>query len=130
MSSKKNNNTDIITRFESIRKHYKLTQSQISVKLNITQGFYSDMINRGTGVSAKSIIGLALNFPEINLRWFLTGEGEMLEGGVAKEAGEAEPVCKLSETGKKIVEYIEGLPEKDQQNALSLLQGMVGLLKK
>ena len=141
MSSEKNKINDIISRLEIIRKYYELTQSQISIKLSITQGFYSDMVNRGTGISAKAIIGLALNYPEINLRWFLTGEGEMLEGARLElgeeatrltEAQASRPDIEFTERSKishKIVELVESLPEDDQKKILVIVQSMIGLLR-
>lgn len=94
------------------------------------------------------IVGIAENFAEINLRWLLTGEGEMLDG---KETARREtgllsgtneqaaaiveqqasiPPAIAGSAADQIIQLLEGVPEAEQGSIKTILQAIVGLIKK
>lgn len=142
MSSQLYSNTNIIQRVELIRKYLKFNQAMFSKYLSISQGFYSDMLRGGSGISARVIIGIAINFPEINLRWLLTGEGEMLESRGEGPVDQPGIPPKLADSGQlasepppgpdaeQIMRLLATLTESEQGSIKTILQAIVGMVKK
>ena len=75
MSTKNIKNLDISNRIFHIQEYYSFTQIVFAEKTGISQSFLSEIKKGRSGPSVKLIIGIANSFPEINLRWLLTGEG-------------------------------------------------------
>ena len=143
----------ILKRLELVRQHYDLSQYAISKRMKITPSYYSGLMNGATGVGLSIIIGLALSFPEINLRWLLTGEGEMLgnrgagpEQAVANAAGgphdQRENPAMVIASGQQasepppgpdaeqIMRLLATLTESEQGSIKTILQAIVGMVKK
>lgn len=68
-----------IMKIKAIMDYYGLNQTEMAAKIGIHQCNLSEMIRErracGDGILAK----MQLNFPEINSKWLLTGEGEMFK---------------------------------------------------
>ncbi len=63
-------------RLEKIIQYSKLTQDQFAGRVGVTPGAISKAISQGT-IGSKIILGLMAAFPEVNMDWFLRGEGNM-----------------------------------------------------
>ena len=64
-------------RFQLLIKHYG-TQEKLGAVLGLPQSSIANWVQRGA-LSANAIRLIGEKCPEINLRWLITGEGEMLE---------------------------------------------------
>lgn len=56
-----------------------LSQKEFSQTLDVSQSIVTYIINDRNKVSLDVIQKIARNYPEINLKWLLLGEGEMLQ---------------------------------------------------
>lgn len=54
-----------------------ITQSSVAEIVGVKHGFLNQILKGKKGISAKVIINLTLAFKNLNIRWLLTGEGEM-----------------------------------------------------
>lgn len=66
-------------RLETYQKSQNITQTTLAQAAGIRQGFLNQILRGKKGISAKVIINISRAFKNLNLRWLLTGEGEMFE---------------------------------------------------
>ena len=65
-------------RFREIYQSLGITQSEMSDKIGIKRGNITTVLNtESKNISATIITALAENLPNLNMRWYLTGEGEI-----------------------------------------------------
>mgnify|MGYP001263850755 CR=1 FL=1 len=65
-------------RFREIYQSLGISQSDMSEKIGIKRGNITTVLNtESKNISATIITALAENLPNLNMRWYLTGEGEM-----------------------------------------------------
>lgn len=57
------------------RQHGKFAK-----KIGVSPSYLSDVLNLNTGLSFNLIFGISDKYPEININWLLTGDGEMIQG--------------------------------------------------
>ena len=129
MSTKNIKNLDIIERIFKVQEFYSLTQIVFAEKTNISQSFLSEIKSKRSGPSVKLIIGIANAFPEINLRWLLTGEGEMFINKISNRVAEPRAIygqstAELEEIVKKIVR----MPKAKRQGLITILRGLIELI--
>jgi len=72
-------------RLVMIRKNYKYSQLEFSQVINIKRPVLSMYENNLRLPSLPLILGLDTKFPEINLHWLLSGEGNMFENSQKEE---------------------------------------------
>jgi len=81
-------------RLEQIISMLGLTQKAFAQRVNVAQSFVTNMIRGKKGISARVLNGLTENYPQVNIAWLLTGEGEMFlekkpdAAGMVEEGGE------------------------------------------
>jgi len=135
MNDIKLRNIEIFNRLDQTRKSLKLKQIEFSQITGITHGFYSDLKAGRSGISGKLMIGIAKNFPHVNLSWILTGEGEMYHQVIQKSD-------KVSDVKTDYVAHFEGeppelvklfskisqLPENQQTAIIHFIKGQLSLL--
>jgi hypothetical protein len=46
---------------------------------NISNGYLSKFLNNGSSIGSKILLRIKSKFPNLNLVWLLTGEGNMIE---------------------------------------------------
>jgi len=66
-------------RLRAFISHLNITQQAFAQRLAITKGYLNDVVNGRKGIGVEIIINTAKEYPELNLRWLITGEGFMLE---------------------------------------------------
>jgi len=66
-------------RLEEYRIAKGITQVAVSKAAKVQHGFLNQILNGKKGISAKVLINITSAFKDLNLRWLLTGEGEMYE---------------------------------------------------
>jgi len=133
MSSKKYSYNDIFLRIDEIRSYYRLTQQTFADTVGVTQGYYSDIKRGRSGLSAQVIIGIAINFPDVSLKWLLTGEGEMFareSPGTKEESMKVgEEQAEYNSPASQLLQAMNSLPPHKQQAAAELLNSLLKLLK-
>jgi len=67
----------ITDRVKQLLNHYGLTAAEFAERLNIQKSSISHLLSGRNKPSFSFISKLAKNFPEINLHWFITGEGDI-----------------------------------------------------
>jgi len=68
-------------RLKSVMEYLSLDkrkQGYFAKKIGVSPSYFSEVINLKSGPSFKLLFGIAKEFPGINVKWLLTGEGEML----------------------------------------------------
>ena len=63
-------------RVKELRKQLYLDQTQLAEKLGLNNQTISNWENQGTEPRYNIIKSIIMTFPEIDARWFITGEGE------------------------------------------------------
>ena len=55
----------------------RMSVNSFCKEIGLSQGTVNPQANGTTGVSTTTLCAIAERFPDANMRWFLTGEGEM-----------------------------------------------------
>lgn len=71
-----------IERLDKYKEYAGLNDNQLTVKSGLTIGIINSARKRGSNLSTENIEKILKAFKDLNARWLLTGEGEMLESGV------------------------------------------------
>lgn len=72
-----------IERLDRYKEYAGLNDNQITVKSGLTIGIINSARKRGSGLSGDNIEKILNAFKDINARWLLTGEGEMIQNEVS-----------------------------------------------
>lgn len=75
-------NETFIDRLDKYKEYAGLNDNQITIKSGLTVGIINSARKRGSGLSGDNIEKILNVFKDINARWLLTGEGEMLQNEV------------------------------------------------
>ena len=86
--------TSIIERISAVINYTRLTQRKFSEKINVPQTTISNLFSRGSQPSISLVNSISVTYPEINTKWLLTGEGEMLKDGNLENNVEVSPLEK------------------------------------
>ena len=78
------NNNTIKYRLAEFLKHLGIGQAKFAQIIGVSKGFAN---NVGDSIRTDNLNKIAEHYPELNITWLLTGEGEMLKGGTQGEAG-------------------------------------------
>jgi transcriptional regulator with XRE-family HTH domain len=71
--------TKINDRIKAFRVHKSLNQNEFSKLLGVAKSTLSEVESGKTKPSIDILIGIANNFDDVNIEWFLTGNGSMLK---------------------------------------------------
>lgn len=109
-----------IDRLDAYKEYAGLNDNQITVKADLKIGILNSARKRGKGLSADNIGKLLNAFKDINARWLLTGEGDMVQ----------ERVCPPS-NNEILTYYLEKLENenKELKTKNELLNREVGKLE-
>lgn len=95
--------TTINQRVKRMLKYYNLTENSVADRLNISQTTLNSALNsKKDNLNSKIIAGIRKIFPDVDIDWLLTGEGEMLKSETSVE-----------ET-KPLISYSDGVPYYDE----------------
>ncbi len=70
-------------------------QKKLAEKINATPQSISQTITHDRSLSGDTIIAIAEAYPQLNMRWFLTGQGESGLDGVVLEVKPEDPEKEL-----------------------------------
>lgn len=72
----------VAERLKLIAEENDLSLRKLSLSIGKTPGYLSASINKGTEVGSDALSQILINYPEYNIIWVLTGEGEKLKKDV------------------------------------------------
>jgi transcriptional regulator with XRE-family HTH domain len=96
---------DVNQRFMNFLEERKISQSSIASLLNVTKQRVQQWKTMDKQITLKYLMKFCEAYPELNVRWLMTGEGEMLSKEVSStiEGNISEPEKKYcSGCGQKI----------------------------
>ena len=76
--------TNVSERIKSILTHYGINSGEFATKLNIQKSSVSHLLSGRNRPSFVFLSKFVRVFPEIDIRWLLTGEGDMLINSIDK----------------------------------------------
>lgn len=68
-----------IDRLDRYKEYAGLNDNQITIKSGLTVGVINSARKRGSSLSGENIEKILMTFKDVNARWLLTGEGEMIQ---------------------------------------------------
>ena len=74
----------VLERLEEIREDHKLKRSQFEKVLSKSTGYINTLFKNNSMPGIDVLIKIMENYPEYNLVWILTGEGEKLKANAEK----------------------------------------------
>jgi len=74
----------VLERLEEIREDHKLKRSQFEKVLSKSTGYINTLFKNSSMPGIDVLIKIMENYPEYNLVWILTGEGEKLKANAEK----------------------------------------------
>ncbi len=111
--------TTLNQRVEIYISSKKLSGSELSKRWHVSKQAVSNWLNGHSQIPIKYIMNMAIEYPELNLRWLMTGVGEMesevvkaenQDSALAKKDGMIELLIQqASEKDKKIAELMKEL---------------------
>lgn len=113
-----------IERLDRYKEYAGLNDNQITVKSGLTVGVINSARKRGSSLSGDNIEKILNAFKDINARWLLTGEGEMLELDTIITPKSEEVVPVLDIINKMLELQTELTRLKDENNALKQKLGI------
>ncbi|CAI8272321.1 MAG: hypothetical protein CNE98_07630 [Bacteroidetes bacterium MED-G17] len=100
----------ISQRVVKILTHYKLNNAQLAQKLNVSPPVVTHLKSGRNKPSFDMLVQLSNSFPDIDLRWLVHGEGDMIDHKnsqvddiKAKVSKNLELIDKVSEDLKKLL---------------------------
>lgn len=106
-------------RILAIIDHYGITANKFSEKIGMSRAFVKNMNDE---ISTKPLRNILLMFPDINIKWLITGEGEML----LENANQDKKIELIEKIPPNIL--IDYLKEKDK--IIGDLREEIGTLKR
>ena len=118
-------------RVKQICKFYHITKLEMAAKIGTTQSNLS-VLNNGKQHHTDAY-RILLGFPDINARWLLFGEGDMLTQKEAEPQPQADPapegVTLLDKEGQ-VYKYLYEMKDKECQSLTRIFSEEIGKLKR
>ena len=114
-----------IDRLDAYMKYAGLNDNKVTVQCGITVGLINSARKRGKSLSGDNIGKILYVYKELDARWLLTGEGQMLKNSI-----------EASSNSESLTRYLEkenkDLKSKNEQlnRELGKLEGQIIELKK
>lgn len=104
-------------------KSKNLSNSEFCRKIGVSVAFISSMRR---SIQPDKVESIALNFPDLNISWLLTGEGTMLNGKEPLALDNPKRIVEVSEEAWDVIKkQADSLASKDRQ-----MEELISLLKK
>ncbi len=69
----------IIHRLKQYADSQKITLNQIAIKIGISNSYFSKMLKNSGSIGEDIVRKILLSYEDIDVEWFVTGNGEMLK---------------------------------------------------
>ena len=99
---------DIPQRIQTIMNHYKLNAGDFAKRLGVQKSSISHLVSGRNKPSFLFINKLATALPDVNITWFVTGKGRMLQIG-------EEPEDTMQGVRSEDVEYVRAKDYEEQR---------------
>jgi DNA-binding Xre family transcriptional regulator len=112
---------NIVKRITQFCDHKGVSKNEFSSQMGLSNSYMSKMMGpKNSSVGSKIIEKIVRAYPEINLRWLITGEGEMLIDPVKNEL----PVgpCQQCNLRERLLHTQENLIDRLQERLEELNQ--------
>ncbi len=107
-------NNTIGKRLHMFVKSKHMNTTQFSKELGCGQTTMSSITSDKSKPGAEILQSITVNFPELNLRWLLIGQGDMLVGDCEKEVEKMQrQVAQLKTMFKLTLKQHEGFSDKE-----------------
>lgn len=94
-------------RIKEYMDYKSIAAGELANILEVQRSNISHVLNGRNKPGASFIEKLLISFPDLNARWLMTGEGEMIFNSVDSEYKVEEPAKKITEQFEKQVNYSE-----------------------
>lgn len=111
-------------RLQGIIKEKMLTGSRFAKEIGVSPQLLNAYLRNERTPSIKVVNLIAVRFPEINTRWLLTGEGDMLNIIQPNMFPEMEVITDESDKDSSIVSRLLGIVEKQAETIDSLSESI------
>lgn len=98
-------------RVVQIRKSKQLTQKEFSEQINFSRSSLSEIESGTRCLNLGLIEAIKAAYPDINMDWLITGEGEMLKRSAPDES--------FSEEDVRILRMLKRLPEPQKKKEIA-----------
>ena len=89
-------------RIQKYIDYKNIAAGELATILEVQRSNISHILNGRNKPGASFIEKLLLNFPDLNARWLLTGQGEMVDGALQAVKTEVQPEVQSKGKGQKI----------------------------
>ncbi len=69
----------VVNRLDRFFSHLNVSIRQAEIHIGASNGTLSRAIKRNTDIQSKWLIEVVRCYPQLNVRWLLTGEGQMID---------------------------------------------------
>ncbi|MBM6944733.1 MULTISPECIES: hypothetical protein [Bacteroides] len=113
---------EIIRRLEEYMAYAGLNDNQVTVQCGLSTGIIGNARKKGRSLNGSNIVKILYTYKDLNARWFLTGEGEMLS--TIESVANTELSSFLKIQNKELQDKVERLNREigDLQRQLSELK--------
>ena len=102
-----NMKNEIINRLDMYIRTNGLNDHKVTVQCGLSIGALGNARKNGKGISSRNIEKILSTYKDLNARWLLTGEGEMVE--VEPSQTDSGTIQLLKEHNRELIEKIEKL---------------------
>ena len=114
-----------IDRFDEYMSYAGLNDNKVTVQAGITVGLIGSARKRGKSVSVENIGKILYTYKDLNARWLLTGEGEMICSEITEFPNNESLTLHFKEENKELRAKNESLNRE-----IGRLEGQIIELKK
>jgi transcriptional regulator with XRE-family HTH domain len=104
-----------------------MSVNSMSRILEVSQTTLNQQVNGDCGVSANTLNAIAVKYPNANMRWFLTGEGEMESQTITQNNNQGNNFVGNTNLGgasvESLLEIIKNLQEQNS-HLINIIGGM------
>lgn len=105
----------------------KVSVNSFSKIVNLSQTTLNQQVNGGCGVSINTLSAIAERYPDANMRWFLTGKGEMESQTITQNNNQGHNFVGNTNLGgasvESLLEIIKNLQEQNS-HLINIIGGM------
>lgn len=116
---------NFIDRFDEYMSYAGLNDNKVTVQAGITVGLIGSARKRGKSVSVENIGKILYTYKDLNARWLLTGEGEMISSEITEFPNNESLTFHFKEENKELRAKNESLNRE-----IGRLEGQIIELKK